>query len=144
MLQDIATTESTYNAFIEKVTAAKLVWGLQNKNGWANSYSNEDEEIDVIPFWSDRASAKACAVDDWRGYSPVSIPLADFLENWCVGMIEEEILAGINWDANMLGIEADATTLAIDILNQLNTINSAIGFQEYSSIDDFIVKLTSD
>ena len=141
MLPDTATTESKYKTFIEKVAASKLVWGLQNKNGWANSYSNNSEEIDVIPFWEDRFYAKSCAVDDWKGYAATSIPLSDFLENWCVGMIEENILAGINWDAKMIGDEVAASKLAIDILDRLKAIDSAIEFMEYDSIDDLIKKI---
>ena len=140
MSQD-TTTESKYKTFIEKVVASKLVWGLQNKNGWANSYSNNSEEIDVIPFWEDRFYAKSCAVDDWKGYAAVSIPLSDFLENWCVGMIEENILAGINWDAKMIGNEVNASTLAIDILDRLKAIDSAIEFMEYGSIDELMAKI---
>jgi hypothetical protein len=141
MLQDTATTESKYNLFIERVVTSKLVWGLQNKNGWANSYSNDSEEIDVIPFWSDRAYAKACAVDDWKSYAATSIPLSDFLENWCTGMIDEGILVGINWDAKMVGKECAASTLAVDILNRLKTINSAIEFIAYKNIDELISKI---
>ena len=140
MSQD-TTTESKYKTFIEKVVASKLVWGLQNKNGWANSYSNVSEEIDVIPFWEDRFYAKSSAVDDWKGYAAVSIPLSDFLENWCVGMIEENILAGINWDAKMIGNEVNASTLAIDILDRLKAIDSAIEFMEYDSIDELVSKI---
>ena len=135
------TTESKYKTFIEKIVASKLVWGLQNKNGWANSYSNDSEEVDVIPFWEDRFYAKSCAVDGWKGYAAVSIPLSDFLENWCVGMIEENILAGINWDAKMVGNEVDASKLAIDILDRLKAIDSAIEFMEYDSIDELVSKI---
>ena len=137
------TTESKYKNFIEKIVASKLVWGLQNKNGWANSYSNDSEEVDVIPFWEDRFYAKSCAVDGWKGYAAVSIPLSDFLENWCVGMIEENILAGINWDAKMIGQEVAASKLAIDILDRLKAIDSAIEFMEYDSIDELAGKIKS-
>ena len=143
MLPDTATTESKYKTFIEKVAASKLVWGLQNKNGWANSYSNDSEEVDVIPFWEDRFYAKSCAVDDWKGYAAVSIPLSDFLENWCVGMVEENILVGINWDARMIGNEVSASTLAIDILDRLKAIDSAIEFIAYSNIDELIAQIKS-
>ena len=135
------TTESKYKTFIEKIVASILVWGLQNKNGWANSYSNDSEDVDVIPFWEDRFYAKSCAVDGWKGYAAVSIPLSDFLENWCVGMIEENILAGINWDAKMIGNEVAALKLAIDILDRLKAIDSAIEFMEYNSIEELTAKI---
>jgi hypothetical protein len=135
------TTESRYKTFIEKIVASKLVWGLQDKKGWANSYSNDSEDVDVIPFWEDRFYAKNSAVDGWKGYTAVSIPLSDFLENWCVGMIEENILAGINWDAKMNGDEVAAAKLAIDILDRLKAIDSAIEFMEYDSIDELTAKI---
>ena len=141
MMSQDTTAESKYKTFIEKIVASKLVWGLQNKNGWANSYSNDSEEIDVIPFWEDRFYAKSSAVDDWKGYAAVSIPLSDFLENWCMGMIEENMLAGINWDAKMVGNEVDASKLAIDILDRLKAIDSAIEFMEYDSIDELVSKI---
>ena len=138
MLQDTAAIEAKYKLFVEKVAATKLVWGLMSKAGWANSHSGESEDVALVPFWSDRASAKICAKDDWRTYSPTEIPLVDFLENWCIGMAENETLAGINWDANMFGIEGDTLNIALDILNQLSSINSAIAFKNYSSIAEFI------
>ncbi|WP_295792084.1 DUF2750 domain-containing protein [Mucilaginibacter sp.] len=140
MLQDIATTENGYKLFIERIAASKLVWGLKDKQGWANSTSNENDEISVIPFWSDRAYAKACATNEWKGYVPTQIPLAEFLESWCVEMANEEVLAGVNWDANMFGNESNALNLALDILNQLTTINSAIAFLNYKSINEFITE----
>lgn len=142
MLQDIATIESKYKLFIEKTAASKLVWALKSKNGWANSHSNDSEDVDVIPFWSDRAYAKICARDDWKGYLPVEIPLAEFLESWCIEMADNEVLAGINWDANMFGKESAALNLALDILEQLNAINSAITFKNYSSINEFITEIS--
>ncbi|MDN3549535.1 DUF2750 domain-containing protein [Mucilaginibacter aquaedulcis] len=142
MLQDTETIESKYQLFINRVAATKLVWALKSKDGWANSHSNDDEAIIVIPFWSDRAYAKVCAKDDWKGYLPVEIPLADFLENWCVELAENEVLAGINWDANMFGKESEALSVALDILKQLDAIDSAIVFKNYSSINEFITEIS--
>jgi hypothetical protein len=138
MLQDTANTESQYQLFIEKTAATKLVWGLLSKEGWANSHSTDDEEVNVVPFWSDRALAKACARDDWRNFSPTSIPLAEFLESWCVGMADDGTLVGANWDAHMMGKERDALEVALDILNRLKSINSTLALKNYSSIDEFI------
>ncbi len=141
MLQDAATIENKYKLFVQGVSASKQVWGLKDKKGWANSNSSEDEEIDVIPFWSERAYAKASALNEWKDYIPTLIPLPEFLESWCVEMAEAETLAGINWDANLFGNESDALKLALDILNQLNSINSAIVFLNYGSIDEFVAEI---
>jgi len=136
--------ESKYNQFVERVAATKLVWGLKSKTGWANTESAEDDEVAVIPFWSERAYAKICARDDWKSYSPTEVPLSIFLEDWCMGMAENDTLAGINWDANMLGKELDALELIVDVLNRLKVINSAIKFVNYSSIDEFIAEISEE
>ena len=142
MSQDTAAIESKYHLFIERVAATKLVWALTSKQGWANSHAQHDEEVGVVPFWSDRALAKICARDDWRSFTPTEIPLAEFLENWCVGMAENGTLAGVNWDATMIGKEADTLNVALDILNRLSAINSAITFKNYSSINEFITEIS--
>jgi hypothetical protein len=141
--QDTAT-DTKYRLFIEKVAASKLVWGLKDKKGWANTSSAEDEEVDVIPFWSERAYAKACARDDWKDYTPTEIPLAYFLEEWCVGMAENETLLGADWNARMIGHEGEALAVALDLLNQLKVINSAIKFTGYSSLDEFIADIREE
>jgi hypothetical protein len=136
--------EAKYIAFIEKVAATKQVWGLKSKTGWANADATGNEEVAVIPFWSERGLAKICARDDWKTYTPTEIPLADFLENWCMGMAENETLAGIDWDAKMFGTEADALVVTLDILNRLSAINSAITFINYSSINEFITEISEE
>ena len=138
MAEDTAITDSKYRLFIERAAASKLVWALNSKGGWANSHSSDSEEITVVPFWSDRALAKICSKDEWKGFLPVEIPLKDFLEDWCMGMADDGTLVGINWDANMFGDERGALNVALDILNQLSAINSAITFKNYSSIAEFI------
>lgn len=141
MSQDI---EDKYKLFIETTAASKLVWGLKDKNGWANSHSAEDEKVDVIPFWNDKAYAKACARDEWKGYLPAMIPLAEFLEGWCTEMAENGVLAGINWNANMLGTEAEALAVALDVLEQLNATGTDIKFLSYNSISEFVADIKAE
>ncbi|MFD2147785.1 DUF2750 domain-containing protein [Mucilaginibacter antarcticus] len=141
MTPDTTKLESRYDLFVAKVAASKIVWGLLNKKGWANSHAANNEESTVVPFWSERAYAKACAKDDWRDYTPTEIPLVDFLESWCLGMADDDLLAGINWDANMSGIEVNTFQLAVDILEQLKVIQSAIKFANHAGIDEFIADI---
>ena len=135
-------TEQVYSSFIEKVSASKLVWGLADKKGWANSHAAEDENINLIPLWSERSLAKICAKDDWRGFTATEIPLAEFLEGWCIDLAENQISIGVNWDAKLLGWEADSLTVALDILNKLKDKQSAIAFSNYGSLDEFIAEVT--
>jgi hypothetical protein len=141
MAEDIA---GKYQEFIEQVAATKQVWALKSKTGWANAESAQNPEATVIPFWTERGLAKTCARDDWKSFLPTEISLAGFLEDWCMEMEEEDTLAGINWDARMHGIEVDAGGLALDILNRLREINSAIKFAGYGSIDEFITEISEE
>jgi hypothetical protein len=141
MSENTEITNQSYNQFIEKTAASKLVWGLYDKKGWASSHSAESEDISLVPLWSERSLAKMCAKDDWRGYTPTEIPLAEFLESWCIDLAENEILIGINWDANLLGWETSPLSITLDILNRLNTMQSAITFLNYSSLDEFITEV---
>jgi len=141
MIQDTANTDSKYQLFIEKTAATKMVWGLLSKEGWANSHSAEDEEVAVVPFWSDRALAKACARDDWRSFTPTAIPLPEFLESWCVGMADDGTLVGANWDANLSGKESEALAIALDILTRIKDTNSTLALKNYGSVDEFIADI---
>ena len=141
MLEDIAAIDAKYKQFVEQAATSKLVWGLKDKQGWANTDSGAEEEGDVIPFWSDKAQAKACAREDWKGYLPTFIALPEFLESWCVEMAENNVLAGVNWDANMFGKEVNALELALDILEQVKTTGLDIKFLNYESVDAFIAEI---
>ena len=141
MLENTASIDAKYKQFVEQAAASKLVWGLKDKQGWANTDSSAEEEGDVIPFWSDKAYAKASARDEWKRYLPVAIPLTEFLESWCVEMAENNVLAGINWDANMFGKEVNALELALDILEQVKTTGLDIKFLNYESVDAFIAEI---
>ncbi|MBC7398672.1 MAG: DUF2750 domain-containing protein [Mucilaginibacter sp.] len=141
MSNDREITDQAYKSFIEKTAASKLVWGLYDKKGWASSHSAESEDIDLVPLWSERSLAKICAKDDWRGYTPTEIPLAEFLESWCIDLAENKILIGVNWDAKLLGWEARALSVALDILTRLSAMHSAITFLNYGNLDEFIIEI---
>lgn len=143
MDQETEAFKAVYKTFVEKAAANRSVWGLKGKGGWANAETSGDADA-VIPFWNDRAQAKACARDDWKGFLPTEILLADFLENWCIEMAENDTQAGINWNAQMQGVEVDAIDLAMDILNRLNEVNSGITFSGYGSIKEFISSISEE
>jgi len=100
------------------------VWGLKSEEGWCLAPSNatddeedgdEEVEVDVLPFWSDRAYAKQCARDDWAHYEPTAIDLADFLEAWLPGMAEAGERVGTNWNADLVGLESDPLELKAEL-----------------------------
>ncbi|GAB3929848.1 DUF2750 domain-containing protein [Mucilaginibacter myungsuensis] len=141
MSQDTATIDNKYQLFVERAAATKMVWGLMGKGGWANTHAGDDEEVTLIPFWSDRALAKACARDDWKSFTPTSIPLGEFLETWCTGMAEEGNVAGVNLDTHMHGTETEAYAIALDVLEQIKSINSTVSLKNYPGVDELIADL---
>lgn len=141
MFQDTAASDYKYNLFVKRVSELNLVWGLENEDGWASSHSNDYEGIEIILFWFGRTYATACAKDNWSSYKAKSIPLAEFLESWCIGMANDNTMIGTNWDPNMFGKEINTLTIALEIATLLKINKCDTSFLEYDDIDDFIVKL---
>lgn len=112
MIQDKASSDENHQRFIERVLANLTVWGLKSEDGWAVCSSNEYEETDVMPFWSDEAYARRAAKGEWENYIAAKIPLDEFIDGWLKGMHEEGVLVGTNWDAGLSGKEIEAIALA--------------------------------
>src|SRR6478736_3035784 len=94
--------------FTNKIIETGFVWALEKEEGYAtaSSLDYEDDEGDpaeVLCFWSEKSLALACSKDDWEGYTPIEIPLEDFIENWCIGMDNDLIMAGLDFDEELLG-----------------------------------------
>ena len=119
MLQDTQTSIDNHKRFIKRVVETKIVWGLKSEKGWIVSESNEYENRDVMPFWSDRAYAARAAKDEWAEYEPTSIDLDSFIDNWLKGMHEDDVLVGTNWDAHLCGLEIEAIDLAKELIDVL-------------------------
>jgi len=108
-----------YEKFIERVTESKIVWGLASEDGWVVCESNEYEDTDVMPFWSDEAYARQCAINEWSHNKPTSIPLDVFISNWLYGMNEEGLLVGVNWNAKLIGSEVEPFDLLKELENAI-------------------------
>ena len=146
MHQLSSITKSKHILFIQRVVEFEKVWGLESEDGFATSSSNDDEEENIrsiILFWSDKAYAKALAKEDWIDYYAREMTLSEFLENWLVGMYNDNFLVGTNWDANMFGVESEPLLLALEILAELRKKNRAISFSKYNDLDDFESQILS-
>jgi hypothetical protein len=112
VFQLAADSEANHAAFIERVTASGLLWGLKSGDSWAVCESNEYEDTLVYPFWSDEADARRHCSGDWLHFEPASVELSAFIEHWLPGMHEDEVLVGTNWDADLAGSEWEPLDLA--------------------------------
>jgi hypothetical protein len=121
MLLDAKTSSENHRRFVERVAAAEVVYYLTNKHGTANSTSNDDDEIAVLPFWSDAPYAKRAALSFEDQFQVESISLFDFLYRWLPGMTDDGVLAGVNWNGDLCGDEVDPFELRTEIEGHMSS-----------------------
>lgn len=121
MLEPKAAGQERHEQFLLRVVQAGMVWGLKGPNGFTSSGSNEVEDTQIIPFWSDRAYAKRCAQEDWAHMVPTPIPLTEFLSAWLPGMHGDGVLAGTNWNAQLIGREIEPLQLLVELQDRLGS-----------------------
>ncbi len=107
MILDNATVENNFQRFINRVIESETVFYLSNENGVANSVSNDDAEAGILMFWSDRAYASRASEVFEENYEETKMELFDFLYRWLPGMSGDNVLAGPNWNGDLIGREID-------------------------------------
>lgn len=130
-----------HEKFIRKVCETNIVYGLENEVGFATSSSNEFEDedgdpIEIICFWSEEILAKVCAKNEWKGYKTVPIDLTDFIENWCIGIDNDGLLVGTNFDHNMFGNEIEGYNLIVELIDELKKVKKELKFQKFKNVED--------
>lgn len=109
-----ADLQANYDQFISRVRKDKVIWGLESEDGWAICPSN-DQDCDVYVLWSDEAYAELHCQDEWAEYSPSPIDLESFMEYWVPGMESDGYLVGVQFNADLAGLEVTPATLARDL-----------------------------
>lgn len=146
MEQDALKIQQSHEKFIKEICETGVVWGLEKDEEFATSisdqYEDEDgEAIEMICVWSDKASAIACAKDDWTDHTPMEIPLADFIEKWCLGMDDDGLMVGTNFDENLFGTEADPLELIVEIYNELKKTKKPIRLENYDNLGELVKEI---
>jgi len=141
MLQDHISLKLRHEKFVKQVCETGIVYGLRSEEGFATSSSNDQEDddgeaIEVICFWSEAAAAGVCIKNDRAEYKVAEIALPDFIENWCIGMNNDNLLAGTDFDHNMFGFETEPLELALALINELKANKSDIAFQKFHDLND--------
>lgn len=119
MLLDEGTVESNFKRFVKRIIESETVFYLSNDNGVANSVSNDDEETVILMFWSDRAYASRANQIFEEKYDVTKMELFDFLYRWLPGMSGDNVLAGTNWNGELVGREIDPFELREIIEEQM-------------------------
>ena len=141
MVKDTTDIQQKHEKFIKTICETGIVYGLENEEGFATSASNEYEDengepVEIICFWSEKAYANACMKEDWSTFNITEISLADFIENWCVGMHNDELLAGTDFDSNLFGTEAEPLSILLQIIEELKSTGKTIALESYENIEE--------
>ena len=129
-----------YSTFIRNIVKDKVIFHLKKNKEQAVCASNTffieetNEALPVFPFWSDRAMAESCKKEEWATYQVTEISLSDFMEFWCLGMFEDGVVAGIDFDENLYGEEDVPTELLKKIIEEVEKMDVKITFKNFKSI----------
>ncbi|HAB34196.1 DUF2750 domain-containing protein [Exiguobacterium acetylicum] len=102
--------------FLQTVLETDAVYGLSKfeQSGWAYCPSNQ-EETDVLLFFSTEAGAKALQMKEWADYHLIRLDLDLFMDGWLPNMIDDGLYCGLNWGTELVGIELDPEDVLADL-----------------------------
>ena len=134
-------TEKKHQRFVQEACKQGTVWALKRPEGYAITHSiqystTEGEPMPMFCFWSDKGLAGICAQKEWEEYKPEQISLSEFIEGWCIGLANDDILIGSNFDQNMIGYEAEPLMLILELTHELKQTKRKVEFQHFSNIAD--------
>jgi hypothetical protein len=141
MIQDSGIIKKRHKRFIKTVCESEIVYGIKNHKGFATSssvnYENEEgQPIGIICFWAEKSLAKSCIQKDWLDYKVSEIILSDFIENWCVGMENDGLLIGTEFDRNMFGFESEPIELILELVEELKSNGKDLKFKKFEGLID--------
>ncbi|MFH4969409.1 MULTISPECIES: DUF2750 domain-containing protein [Flavobacteriaceae] len=141
MFQDTITLKNRHLKFVKTVSNSGIIYGLKSKNGFATSRSTQFEDDDgnpirMICFWAEKVLAQSCAQDEWKEYIVTEIPLAEFMENWCIGMANDGLVIGTQFDQNLFGHEVEPLDLILELTAELKSNGKDLTFKKFNEIDD--------
>ena len=117
-MNKVELSEEKHATFLTTVAERCFVWYLQKDEG-AAVCGSVDGERTVYLFWPTKAAAQTCAVDEWVGYEPVKVPLAEYLEVWLIPLYEQGHLIGTNWGSDLNGKEMNPLELSLELVNRI-------------------------
>jgi hypothetical protein len=85
------------DAFVTEAIRSQAVWAIRDEEGFPTSTNASGET--AMPFWSMESRAKKVIerVAAYRGFQPVQLDLATFVERWLPGLERDGLFVGLNW-----------------------------------------------
>ena len=142
MLKNAIDQKTKHRKFVADVVENGIVWVLEDDEGCANVDSNTYEtatgepEI-VLCYWSNEKMARVCSRKHWPDHEVGEIALSDFMENWCVGMQSDGVIAGTNFDHQLYGTEILPLDLLLELFEELRSNGKELSFEHYPSQAEF-------
>ena len=134
----------SYYHFIREVVTTQTVYCLRDVQSeyvaacTSNDFVSQDqeEEVGVFVFWSEKEAAEACQKEEWEEYKVDEIPLSEFMEEWCLDMYQDDIVAGINFSSDLYGYEESALELLKTLIDEVEAQRVSLSFNSFTSLDD--------
>lgn len=136
MIMLAADANANRERFIARAIEQETVWFLEHDESAAYADSNEDEEAVVLLFWSDRAYAKRARKTEFKEFEVAEISLFEFIFKWLSGMADDEVLVGVNWTGDLIGLELDPEQLQDDLLEAMGEEMSATYYDALLAVLD--------
>src|SRR5690606_41574940 len=84
--------------FIVEAMENGCVWGLQSEEGWALCASEDYDDVEVMPLWSQETFVRHHCRDECADYIPVAIELEELVHYLLPLMTEDSWVVGYNWN----------------------------------------------
>jgi len=107
--------ESNYERFLAEALELGCVWGLESDLGWAVCPSHINDELEVLPLWSQPEFAQVHVDGEWSEYKVIPIAIDELMDDWIPGMHEDVTLVGPNWNTQLEGLELEPLDLLEDL-----------------------------
>lgn len=114
--QQVDRSAEQAELFVQTVIETGAVYGLSKfeQSGWAYCPSNQ-EESDVLLFFSSKSAAKALQTKEWADYHLIRLDLDLFMDGWLPNMIDDGLYCGLNWGPELVGLELDPEDVLADL-----------------------------
>lgn len=143
MIQNATPLLDAYKVFIKDVIANNQVWTLVKNDEMALIDAQLYDDAVSTLFFSNISAAFLLKEEQWPDYDVVAIQLSSFLEQWLVGLYNQDILVAAIWNDVATGREFEPLELLLEFLDEIQATNFEINFNNYYSVADFLKKIKS-
>ena len=134
--------DHAYNRFIRTLLSTQTVFTLCDEEGMAECPSTEYEDDDGEPvqvycIWATPEDARACQAEEWANYQLEAVPLSVIMADWLIGMDQEEVLVGADFDPQLYGLEIEPVEPLADLMAAAEQQGVDGGSEDYEELVNY-------